>query len=430
MTSTTFAGRVGADSSALTRLLSCSLETFAAEHWATSAKLSTYVERGEDDFADLFSLDAVDELLSRRGLRTPFIRMAKNGKTLPESAYTVGGGVGAGVGDQVSDDKVLGLFADGATVVLQGLHRTWNPIVRWSQDLAGALGHPVQVNAYVTPAQNQGFADHYDVHDVFVLHIHGHKRWSIHEPVLDAPLRDQPWADRREEVEGAAALPAAIEATLSPGDCLYLPRGFIHSATALGGVSIHLTVGVHGWTRHHLAESLLTHARAGLSDTADVRASLPLGVDVSDGQEIEQDVEAARRVLIRAIETASAHDVAAIMTGRARAAQRPEAVSPVSAAAAVSALTIEDSLRLRDHLMVHRHESDEVGGLVVRSRAGRFVVPTSAGPALDLLLAGDPVSIRDLDADPERALEVARTFARHGIAITIRPSAPGSTLTT
>ncbi|MGC1207338.1 MAG: cupin, partial [Ornithinimicrobium sp.] len=79
---------MGADTSALTRLLSCTLESFAADHWATSARLSTYADRGEDDFTDLFSLDAVDELLSRRGLRTPFIRMAKNGTTLPESAYT------------------------------------------------------------------------------------------------------------------------------------------------------------------------------------------------------------------------------------------------------------------------------------------------------------------------------------------------------
>ncbi len=422
MTSQTSAERVGADTSALTRLLSCTLESFAADHWATSARLSTYADRGEDDFTDLFSLDAVDELLSRRGLRTPFIRMAKNGTTLPESAYTVGGGVGAGVADQVSDDKVLALFADGATVVLQGLHRTWDPIVRWSQDLAGVLGHPVQVNAYVTPAQNQGFADHYDVHDVFVLQIHGEKRWSIHEPVLDAPLRDQPWAQRRAEVEAAAAGPAAIEATLSPGDCLYLPRGFIHSAQALGGVSIHLTVGVHGWTRHHLAEAILTHARTGLSDVDEVRGSLPLGVNVSDGAQIEDDVEAVRRVLIEAIASASAQDVAAILAGRARAAQRPEGVLPVSTAAALGALSLQDTLRLRDHLMLQRSINSTSNELVVRSRAGRFVLSESAGPALEVLLAGGPVPIADLASDSETALALARTFVRRGIAVVAPPS--------
>ena len=87
------------------------------------------------------------------------------------------------------------------------------------------------------------------MHDVFVLQVSGTKRWRIHAPVWDAPLRDQPWTDRRAAVQRAAAEPPLIEAVLEPGDCLYLPRGFLHAATALGGVSTHLTLGVHTWTR-------------------------------------------------------------------------------------------------------------------------------------------------------------------------------------
>ena len=48
---------------------------------------------------------------------------------------------------------------------------------------------PVQINAYITPPQNRGFAAHYDVHDVFVLQIAGRKTWRIHEPVLDRSAR-------------------------------------------------------------------------------------------------------------------------------------------------------------------------------------------------------------------------------------------------
>ncbi|GMA87539.1 hypothetical protein GCM10025868_27890 [Angustibacter aerolatus] len=87
----------------------------------------------------------------------------------------------------LSDDKVLQQAASGSTLVLQALHRTWPPIVRFAQRLAADLGHPVQANAYVTPPQNRGFDDHYDVHDVFVLQVEGEKRWRIHAPVLDAP---------------------------------------------------------------------------------------------------------------------------------------------------------------------------------------------------------------------------------------------------
>ena len=41
---------------------------------------------------------------------------------------------------------------DGHTVVLQGLHRLWPPLIDFAGALTTDLGHPVQVNAYVTPA--------------------------------------------------------------------------------------------------------------------------------------------------------------------------------------------------------------------------------------------------------------------------------------
>ena len=88
------------------------------------------------------------------------------------------------------------------------------------------------------------------MHDVFVLQVAGEKHWTIHEPVLQAPLRDQPWTERRDAVRERAAEPPVIDAVLRPGDALYLPRGYLHSARALGGVSAHLTVGVHPVTRH------------------------------------------------------------------------------------------------------------------------------------------------------------------------------------
>ena len=132
--------------SALARLVSTPVDEFARDYWGSRPLLS----RASDlpsGFGDLFSNDAVDELVSRRGLRAPFLLVAKNGTTLPDSTFTAGGGTGAGIADQASDDKLLRLFAEGATIVLQGLHRTWEPVLTFSQDLAADLGHPVQANA-------------------------------------------------------------------------------------------------------------------------------------------------------------------------------------------------------------------------------------------------------------------------------------------
>jgi len=232
----------GTSRPALRRCTAIDPDEFAATIWSRQASLSRAADlpRG---FDDLFSLAAADDVLSRQGLRTPFLRVAKDGSTLPNARFTGGGGVGATIADQVSDTKLTNLFADGATVVLQALHRTHAPIADFAQALGTDLGHPVQVNAYVTPPQSQGFSDHYDVHDVFVLQIAGRKRWLIHAPVLPDPLRDQPWTDRRGAVEAAAGDEPLLDVVLEPGDALYLPRGFLHAATAAA-------CPVHGWVRN------------------------------------------------------------------------------------------------------------------------------------------------------------------------------------
>src|SRR6478609_8468787 len=286
--------------SALARLIPFAADEFARDHWAHTP----VVTRAADlpgGLLDLFGEDSVDELVSRRGLRAPFLRVAKNGHTLGDREFTQGGGVGASVADQVSDDKILGHFADGATIVLQGLHRTWGPLIDFTQQLAEELGHPVQANAYVTPSQNTGFSDHYDVHDVFVLQMGGEKRWRVRPPVHDSPLRDEPWTDHRAEVEEAGRRAPDHEFTLRPGDVLYLPRGWVHSATALGGVSTHLTLGIHVWTRRHLADALVASALAAVSRDERVRASLALSPEGFGHGALATDIELVREALIRAL---------------------------------------------------------------------------------------------------------------------------------
>src|SRR4029079_7870032 len=250
---------------------------FAAQHWGRAPLLT----RGGAGFRDLLDLDRVDELLSRRGLRTPFIRMAKAGQVLDSSSFTAPGGVGAEIGDQVRDDRVAALFGDGATVVLQALHRMWPPVIEVCTRLAAELGHPVQANAYVTPPSSRGFSAHYDVHDVFVLQLAGRKHWTIHAPVLADPLRDQAWGQRSAAVAAAAEQEPVIDTVLEPGDALYLPRGWLHAATALGEVSAHLTVGIHVVTRFALVEALA----ALVADDPALRATLQLGIETADTAE-------------------------------------------------------------------------------------------------------------------------------------------------
>jgi lysine-specific demethylase/histidyl-hydroxylase NO66 len=389
---------------ALRRLVGDDTDAFASTIWGHESLLTSGEALGRS-FADLLDADAVDELVSRRGLRAPFLRVARDGTTLGDRAFTAGGGIGAGITDQVSDDRLVRLFADGATMVLQGLHRLWPPLIEFSQDLAADLGHPVQVNAYVTPPQSRGFSAHYDVHDVFVLQIEGEKRWRIHAPVHRLPLRSQPWTDRRADVEAAARTEPELDVELRPGDCLYLPRGYLHAATAAGSVSTHVTIGIHTWNGQLLAEQLLAVALDRLADDEDVRESLPLGVDVSDPAGLTVDLELVRARLLRAVQEASVSEVARRMAERARTAQRAAPVGPLAqlrAAAAPEQLL----LRVRPHL-APALEPQPDGGCLLRSRAGDLRLRDDDVDAVVRVLNGDVVPARELREDLARQLLLA-----------------------
>ncbi|TDK24835.1 cupin [Arthrobacter crusticola] len=361
-----------------TRLIDIDREKFAREFWGQTALLT----RGAGDFSDLFSAEAVDELISRRGLRTPFLRVAKEGTTFPDSSFTAPAGVGATISDQLDDTALWRKFADGATLVLQALHRTWEPIAEFNARLSTELGHPVQANAYITPPQNRGFDDHYDVHDVFVLQIEGTKRWIIHEPVLPDPLRDQVWTDRRAAVADAAKGEAYIDTLLGPGDVLYLPRGWLHAAQAQGEVSIHLTLGIHSWTRYALAEQLVQAALALLRDDPEMRRTLPLGVDGPAGE-----VDVVRKRLAAAVADA---DAASLFHRTRRGQGRPAPLGPLAQLAAVQGLGPESVVRLRGAL------DARLEGSRLSTRVGWLDFPETDLPSVRRLLDGEAGTANDL----------------------------------
>ena len=396
----------------LLRATGLSAEEFAETYWARRPLLRRAADLPGDGFADLMDLDAVDQLVSRRGLRTPFLRMAKDGDVLPTARYTRGGGAGAEIADQAADDKVLAEFAAGATLVLQGMHRVWPPVVEFGAALSAQLGHPIQANAYITPAQNTGFAPHYDVHDVFVLQFAGRKRWRIHEPVLEAPLRDQPWDQRREAVRARASEEPLIDTVLEPGDALYLPRGYLHSATALGGVSGHLTVGIQPVTRAFLAEQVL----ATLADDVELRRSLPMGADLADPAVLDAELKATQDALHRAIDRLDVERVAAAVGRHLGDRTRPQPLSPLAQLASAQSIGPDDAVVLRPGL---RWSLRSVGDKVTLQLSGRSLsLPGSVEIGLRELLSGRVVTVgRVPDLGTDDALTLVRRLLREGLVV-------------
>ena len=221
-------------------LLSGDAQTFLAKVWASRVHLH---RADPEDLAGLLSLDDVDQLLTSSAIRTPSIRLARDGSVLPESSYTRSATLaGKPLTGLVDARKALALFDDGATVVFQGLHRYWPPLTRLIAELELELGHPCQANAYLTPPGSQGFAVHSDSHDVFVFQTAGAKQWEVHTP------------DGVEDV------------VLEPGLSMYLPTGTPHAARAQETVSLHVTLGINQLTWRGLVERSVRAVLAGVSD--------------------------------------------------------------------------------------------------------------------------------------------------------------------
>ena len=230
------AGR-GSTSSSPTRTRFVAADLFRRPVFSSRAAAG----RDPDRFAtaDRLWTDALD-----RGSRTPSFRLVRAGTTLPPSAYCRTAGIGhRTIDDVIQPNRVLELYADGATMVLQGLQLTDPRLGRVANNLALALDHPVQINAYLSPAAARGLELHFDFHDVFVLQLDGRKRWRVWEPLPRT----------RDPVRSGAKIPLPtldelgeplLDLTLRPGDCLYLPRGFPHAAETIDAASSHLTIGV------------------------------------------------------------------------------------------------------------------------------------------------------------------------------------------
>ena len=362
-------------------LLSGDAQTFLTKVWASRVHLHRTDPEG---LVGLLSLDDADRLLTSTAIRTPSIRMARDGAVLPESAYTRSATLaGKPLTGLVDAGKALALFDDGATVVFQGLHRYWAPLTRLVAELELELGHPCQANAYLTPPGNQGFAVHEDSHDVFVFQTAGSKLWEVHGP--DGP----------EDV------------LLEPGLSMYLPTGTPHAARAQQTVSLHVTVGINQLTWRGLVERTLKGLLAGVPDE-----HLPAGYlddpTVLSGGLADRLSGLADEVRRLDASAAVEDEIRRFLTTRP-----PRLGGGLRDVLARTDLDATTELRRRPgHPCVLLDRGDEVEVLLGDRTMS---VPAWVRPALDEVRARGTFTPADLPLDPQSNLVLCRRLVREGL---------------
>ncbi len=319
----------------------------------------------------------------------------KAGETIPVRAYTEDIPWRPSPFSGTADvDRVAAAFADGATIVVQGLHHWWEPLARFSRALESELGHPVQANAYYTPRDSQGLPVHHDTHDVFVLQLSGEKRWLVYEPVWELPLKEQ-----RYRAEMGAPGPSLHDVTLRAGDTLYLPRGWLHEALTSAADSLHLTIGVNVYTWIDALRAALT----ACEDDVRFRRSVPAGGD--GGPELAEAL--AERLEPEA--------VARRMRRRFVATRRPIRERRLTELRALAALDMDTRVERRSTVIADLAWED--GRLALAFEGKTVLFPTHAQAELeDAFAAEGPFSARDLRGDLDEAgrLVLVRRLVREG----------------
>jgi mannose-6-phosphate isomerase-like protein (cupin superfamily) len=364
-------------------LLSGDAQTFREKIWASRIHVH---HTDPEALVGVLSFDDVDHLLTSTAIRTPAVRIAKEGSVLPASAYTRHATLaGQPLTGLLDPAKVFDLFDDGATVVLQGLHRYWAPLGALVAELELALGHPCQANAYLTPPGSQGFAVHSDSHDVFVFQTHGSKVWEVHE--------------------GGEQHTVVLE----PGVSMYLPTGTPHAARAQDTVSLHVTIGINQVTWKDVLDRTLAaaldpagpqHLPAGYLDDPSLLA---------DGLADRLETLATALRDVRPADVADA-EVRRFLTGRTlwqRGGLRDR----------IAARDLTDSTVLRrrpGHPCVLRVEGERLRVLLGDRE---LVMPGHLETALSVVRDRDVLTPADLDLDldPQSRLVLCRRLVREGL---------------
>ena len=190
-------------------------------------------------------------------------------------------------------------FSDKIWKLLSGLEACW-------QYGAGC-------NVYFTPPGTQGFAPHYDDIEAFILQLEGKKRWRVYAPSerTGGILPRYSSGNFKQEEIGEPVM----DITLSPGDMLYFPRGWIHQAVSDDKVpSLHATLSTaqkHSWC--DFMEVLLPQvSQQAFEDLPEIRHALPRGYqnymgimhgDVVQSEERIQFIEKAVEIFQKMLES-------------------------------------------------------------------------------------------------------------------------------
>jgi len=345
-------------------------QRFLDEYWERKPFVVRRARAGY--FDSLLSMAAVDALVGTAVLREPDIRIANDHQKRVFGEFSRDG-----VADRTA---LLREHAAGATLVFDQIDRQHAPLDRALARCEVDLQLPCRANAFLTPPGQQGFHLHYDTHDVVVLQVSGTKDWQICNAPLQLPHEEQQY----DHALTALAEPIAA-LTLHPGDVLFLPRGFIHAASANDTTSLHLSIALRTRALREVAVGALKRAS---QDSAALRKA---ALFRHGRQEQAAQARAELHRLADRLDLDHAFDEVLNAFIMQRARPRDGALLALESPPDIG---LDTGWRLRPDCLFHPFDEGNTVRLAVDGKS--MALPSGVRPALELIGRGDRFSARAL----------------------------------
>lgn len=220
------------------------VQEFEQKHWQSSPLLIRSTEV-QNRYRSLFDLGCIDDVIRNASANAGDIDFFAAAQPIAQSEFS-------GPGNYLRLNRVLGHYATGGTIHISNLQKYASSLDSFCKSLQQHFYADVEADLWTTRQNSLPAYLHFDRHDIFVLQIHGTKRWRVFSPMRLAegrPASTLEWSEVGEPL---------LDIELKPGDLLYLPEFTPHAVTTtLAPHSVHVGIGVHPFSWRHILECVV-----------------------------------------------------------------------------------------------------------------------------------------------------------------------------
>ncbi|WP_424094725.1 cupin domain-containing protein [Moorena producens] len=359
-----------------------------------------HIARNNPNYYDaILNTDDIDLFFQNKSLQSNCLRVVEKGEELPAYKWTHRNSSIA------NNDTLFVLFNQGKTLIINSGNSSIIKLVNYCSDLEKELKFRLQFNIYITPHNSQGFAPHYDDHDVFIMQTTGTKVWRLYNTPIELPSRKQPYWKIKDQYELGEP---TFEVELTPGDLLYIPRGLIHDALTTDTASVHITLGFHPNYWFEILQEIAELAE----EKAEFRKAVPNGITAESYQsKFKQDFLSLTQSLINNLDL---DEILERKFYKYIDSKLSEDQNRFKDSIQVNQLTLNSVLAKRPNIFYKLERDDE--NVYVKFYGKKLDFPRFTEPSINTLLQSQSFAVKDIGGlvTDEGKIDLATKFIQEG----------------